>query len=177
MATMEVRAVLKGNRVVIESLGEAEPLLQGGYGSPLEDGGGSTLSPCEALYLVSEKRLKVVEGEGGLELGFRELLNKLRAVDEDVWTKYLIYRDLRKRGYVVRDGVGLGIDFRVYARGTYGEKAARYIVFGVCEGTPVPVKRLWNILYIALNMKKQLIVAVMDRRGEIVYYSLGTFSR
>ncbi len=176
MDTMEVKGVLEEETVVIQSLEDAEPLLQGGYGTRRDEGEGSILTPWEVLYLLAEDRLKVFDAATGEKLDFQVLLSKFRDVDPEVWTRYLIYRDLRKRGYVVRDGMGVGIDFRLYARGTYGKKAAKYMVYAVCEGTPIPVQKLQEALRIALNMKKRLIVAVMDRRGEIVYYSLGTFS-
>ena len=176
MELMEVNGVLEAGKVLLPSHDDADPLLQGGYGTPRDDGEGSVLSPWEALYLLAEHRLKVRDGATGEDLAFPVLLSKVRVLDPDVWTKYLIYRDLRKRGYVVRDGVGLGIDFRLYARGTYGEKAAKYLVYAICEGTPISVQAIQEVLFIALNMKKKVIVAVMDRRGEIVYYSLGAFA-
>lgn len=176
MDMLEVKGVLEEGAVLIQSLEDAEPLLQGGYGTRRDEGEGSVLAPWEALYLLVENRLKVFDVATGEDLDFQFLLNKFRCVDPEIWTRYLIYRDLRKRGYVVRDGMGLGIDFRLYARGTYGEKAAKYIVYAVCEGTPIPIQKLQEALHVALNVKKRLIVAVMDRRGEIVYYSLGTFN-
>ncbi len=168
--------VLDSGGVTISRLEDADPLLQGGYGTRSEAGDGALLAPWEALYLLAEDRLHVSDAATGDALTFQTVLSRFREDDPEVWTRYLIYRDLRKRGYVVRDGMGLGIDFRLYARGTYGEKAAKYIVYAVCEGTPIPVQKLQEALTISLNMKKRLIVAVMDRRGEIVYYSLGTFN-
>lgn len=176
MATKEIKTILEEGQVVIPSNEDAEPLLQGGYGSPREDGGGLVLAPWEALYLLAEDRIKVCDGIAGEELDFQFLLNKFRLADEEVWTKYLIYRDLRSRGYVVREGMGLGVDFRLYDRGAYGEKAAKHIVYAICEGSPTSIEKLQESLTIAQNMKKQLIVAVMDRRGEIVYYSLDQFN-
>jgi len=54
--------------------------------------------------------------------------------DSEVLTKFLIYRDLRNRGYVVKDGFGFGSDFRVYERGHFGEKGAKFLIFGLNEG-------------------------------------------
>jgi tRNA-intron endonuclease len=174
--SVKVNATFGEKRVLIPSGEDAEPLLQGGYGYRRENKEGSVLSPWEALYLLAENRLIIYDGETRIELDFQSLLSRFRAFDENVWSKYLIYRDLRSRGYVVRDGVGLGVDFRLYARGTYGEKAAKYIVYAICEGTPMLIKQIQQTLFIAQNMKKQLIIAVMDRRGEIVYYSLSQFN-
>jgi tRNA-intron endonuclease len=170
-----VTAKFMDAQVTISDQDTAQSLLEAGYGSAIDDSGGSTLSPWEALYLVAEDRLQVLDYQNEKPMTFQTLLGHFRKDDEDVWTKYLIYRDLRSRGYVVRDGFGLGVDFRLYARGTYGQKAAKYLVYTLCEGAPMATKRLRDIHSIAQNMKKQLIIAVMDRRGEIVYYSLGSF--
>ena len=172
MDKKEFEAIFKEGTVIVPDPEDANPLLQGGYGVSREDEESSTLSPCEALYLLSEDRIKILDGETEEEIDFQSLLIKFRLIDDEVWNKYLIYRDLRSRGYVVRDGIGLGVDFRLYARGTYGEKAAKFIVYAICEGTPTPIQKLQEILFIAQNMKKQIIIAVMDTRGEIVYYSL-----
>lgn len=46
------------------------------------------------------------------------------------------------------------------------------MVLAVIEGASMPVDRIRETLAMAQNMKKELIVAVMDRRGDVVYYSL-----
>ncbi len=86
--------------------------------------------------------------------------------------KYLIYRDLRSRGYVVREGFGLGIDFRVYERGEYGKATADYLILGIQEGKPTSVEELARVLKHVQSLKKELVLAVVNRRGEIVHYTL-----
>jgi len=170
MSESEVEGVFRDEKVFITRQEDADLLLKGGYGSARE--GGSVLASYEALYLLSEGRMKIIDDVTKEELSPKSLLERFEVADSEVWTKYLIYRDLRSRGYVVREGVGWGINFRAYERGAYGEKAAKFIVFAICEGNPIPVDRLREALMMAQNMKKEIIVAVMDRRGEMVYYSL-----
>jgi tRNA-intron endonuclease len=105
-------------------------------------------------------------------MGFQDVLKRFQSADENAWLKYLIYRDLRGRGYVVREGFGLGIDFRVYDRGEYGEEAAIYMIFGIREGQPVTLATLARAQMHVQSLKKKLVLAVVNRRGEIVYYSL-----
>jgi tRNA-intron endonuclease len=167
----EVESVFRDNKVVVPSQEDAEFLLESGYGIQNEDDKGSILISFEALYLLFDKRIRVID-EQNLNLDFQSLLKRFQEEDADSWTKYLVYRDLRSRGYVVRDGYGYGINFRVYGRGEYGKKAARYIVFTVYEGRPIPITKLKQVLSIAESSKKNLILAVVDRRGEIVYYTL-----
>lgn len=175
MVTREVEAILSNGDIVVPSREDADMLFQSGYGTLREDKS-AALSRCEALYLLAEGRTKVVEGAKKGEIAFKPLLERFRTEDPEIWTRYIIFRDLRSRGYVVKEGVGWGIDFRVYERGTYHKKAAKYVVYAICEGNPIPASKLEEILRLVHGMKRELIVAVADRRGEIVYYSLARFN-
>ena len=112
MSAEVFEAVFKDGRVLVSSLEEANALGRYGYGT-LKEGLGSILDSCEALYLLADGRLKLVDDETGSEMIFPELLEKFHSREAEVWTRYLIYRDLRGRGYVVRRGFGFNIDFRV----------------------------------------------------------------
>jgi len=72
----------------------------------------------------------------------------------------------------VREGFGAEIDFRIYDRGAYGKDTAAFLVVSTQEGKPVPIEDLANALGQSQSLKKELILAVMNRRGEIVYYSV-----
>ena len=72
----------------------------------------------------------------------------------------------------MREGFGSGVDFRVYERGDYNKDTAKNLVVTVQEGKPIPVETLSHALTQSLSLKKELALAVMNRRGEIVYYSV-----
>jgi tRNA-intron endonuclease len=171
--TREVKPV-RGHLVksaVSISLGEnVEDLTSRGYG--FSESGNLILTSCEALYLQSKNIVEVSKKGSRRALSFQELLHQFEPSDQNVWVKFLIYRDLRSRGYVVREGFGLRIDFRVYKRGEYGKATARYLVLGIQEGKPITAKELAQVLRHAQSLKKELLLAVVNRRGEIVYYTL-----
>ena len=157
--------------VVTVSLPEGvEELSLRGYGV-IEDSN-LRLTFYEALFLLGKETIEVNDEETGKKLGFQDLLKCFQSVDKDAWVRYLIYRDLRSRGYVAREGFGLGIDFRIYERGDYGRETAKHLIFGIQEGQPVTVEELARTQRYVQNLKKNLILAVINRRGEIVYYSL-----
>ena len=85
------------------------------------------LRSYEALYLIYTKRLIIRSKENGLD--FDSLLEPILKSDKDILTKFLIYRDIRSRGYIAKEGFGFGVDFRVYERGEFREKTSqvRYI--------------------------------------------------
>ena len=169
---MQVKALFKEGRVLVPSREGANKIYGMGFGSMLESDEGLTLSPCDALYLVEKGKVDVVDASDGSKLGFNDLLSRFMEVDERVWTKYLIYRDLRSKGYVVRDGVGLGMDFQVYGKGEFGKSLPRYIVVGLCEGESRPISEIVRAVEESETLGKELKLAVLDRRGEVVYYTV-----
>lgn len=170
----EIKAIILSDGVLVPKSEVTEGLTARGYGLPNDIG--LMLCFSEALYLLSKKIIEVRAEKAGKNLIFQELLETAIKSNEDAWIRYLIYRDLRSRGYVVREGFGSGIDFRVYKRGTYGKSAAGYLVLGIKEGLLVSVESLARILTQVQSQKKILILSVLNRRGEIVYYSLSRLS-
>lgn len=130
------------------------------------------LCPFEALYLMNQNKLVLYHRSK--QLMFNQYLRTLEKTDSKIWLRYLIYKDLRDKGYVVKDGYGFDIDFKVYEAGDYGSKPAKYLVYGIAEGTPLPVTKLYNILRRSYSLRKTLIIATVDRRSEIVYYMLSS---
>ncbi|MCW4045262.1 MAG: tRNA-intron lyase [Candidatus Bathyarchaeota archaeon] len=157
----------KGVRITEQS--SVDALSQRGYGSA--ENKVFMLAFYEALYLADKGMLEVKD-EKGKSMDFKNLLRCYEQINENAWGNYLVYRDLRSRGYVAREGFGSEIDFRVYERGAYGKDTAAYLVMSVQEGAPVPIQDLTNAMLQCQSQKKELILAVMNRRGEIVYYSV-----
>ena len=173
MNSMEaISAVYTATGIVVPALNEANSLYQDGYGSLVRDRRVLSLQPFEALYLVERQKVSIIEEKTKYRLVFRELLQRFSEDDPDIWTRYIVYRDLRTRGFVVKGGEGPDLDFLVYERGSYGKKVPRYVIYTVWEGSKVPVERLGKVLDEATGSDKILRLAVVDRRGEIVYYTL-----
>jgi len=167
-----IKASLREKDVVVSSPEGVEQLASRGYGSSQDQN--LVLTLYEALFLMGKGIIAVEAGtrKTRKEVDFQQLLSHFKKSDENAWAKYLIYRDLRSRGYVAREGFGLGIDFRLYERGEYGASAAEYLVYGIQEGQPVSLEDLTRVLKYVHSLKKQLVLAVLNRRGEVVYYLL-----
>ncbi len=161
--------ILAKNGVIISEQSSIDALASRGYGT-LEDKT-FTLTFYECLYLMDKGMLDVKDDEGR-NVDFQRLLHCYETFNENAWVKYMVYRDLRSRGYVAREGFGVGTDFRVYERGGYGKDTAPYLVLSMQEGKPLGVNVLADTMQQCQSQKKELILAVMNRRGEIVYYSI-----
>ena len=163
------RAVLDGGEVRVTDMDRFGELEESGYGSRV--GKELALRDYEALYLLYVKKLEIEGGEGKA-IGFEMLAELAQKRAGDSWTKFVIYRDLRSRGYIVREGFGFGTDLRVYERGDYPKKAAKYVVFALDEGIEKGMADLRQSVKEMARMGKEAIIAVIERRGEVIYYKV-----
>ena len=167
----QANAVYDNLTILVPSTGEADSLLQDGYGHRSEKRR-YILEPCEALYLVEKERLTVIDENERRILSFQEILNKELLNDLLLWTRYIIYRDIKGRGFVAKSTGKNGVSFSVYERGAYPKKSPSYELFTLVEGTFETLGHIEDILIEVKNSGRALKLAVIDRRGEVVYYSL-----
>ena len=134
---------------------------QSGYGRP--DGEGLRLSPQEALYLLHRQKIAVPG------YTFDSLFAAL--ADQPTFMRsFLVYRDLRERGYVVQTGPH---DFRVFRRGEKpGKGESLYLVRVLSERDPIRFEKLIEEVIASRNMRKQYVLAVVDDEEELTYYEI-----
>ncbi len=167
-AEPNIEGTLLDDHVIISNKEMQNQLESKGYGETRQ--GKFLLKPFEVLYFLFYKKLDLSRGKK--KIGFEQMLSVCSKIDENALTKFLIYRDLRVRGYAVKDGFGFGSDFRVYERGQFGEKGAKYLVFGLSEGKQEKVGTLQKNIEEITKMGKEPILAVIERRGEVIYYKI-----
>ena len=156
------------NSVRIENLSMQNILLSKGFGQKSEKE--FFLNSYESLYLVYTKRLKIMKGKK--IISFDYLLEMYQKIHDDIFTKFLIYRDLRNRGYIVKNGFGFGSDFLVYEKGQFGQKGAKYLIFAMNEGTQEKISHIQKKIEHITKMGKEPVIAVIERRGEAIYYKI-----
>ncbi len=164
-----IQATLRDGRIFVDDKDRFSELEQLGYGEA--DAKHHVLKDHEALYLMYTKKLGLKDGRGR-EVRFDQLAEEAQRRSSDSWTRFIIYRDLRSRGYVAKDGFGFGTDLRVYERGDFPRKAAKYVVFVLDEGAETTVDELRDSVRQIAKMGKEAIVAVVERRGEVIYYKV-----
>jgi len=155
-------AFLRAGKVSLPRASELMEIRERGFGELR--GRKLVLTPHEAFYLLEKGRI-TVEDENEEKVTFEELVRALSGHQEEVWVKYLVYRDMRDRGYIVRECPVF--DFEIHGKGPM-----RRYVYIVYEGGEADLKTLRRLLKRATLDKKDLILAVVDRRTDIVYYSL-----
>jgi tRNA-intron endonuclease len=134
---------------------------QSGYGR--QEPSGLRLTPQEALYLVHRQKIEIPGSTfDSLFSFFADQPGFLRS--------FLVYRDLRERGYVVQAGPH---DFRVFRRGEKpGTGESLYLVRVLSERDPVLFGKLIEEVIASRNMRKQYVLAVVDDEDELTYYEI-----
>ena len=167
-ADPEIQGVLIKNQTIILEPNRQQELEQKGYGEIEKDK--LFLKSFESLYLLYTGILTIFKGKKNVN--FNSFLQICKKQDDTILTKFLVYRDLRTRGYIVKDGFGFGPDFRVYGKGDFGEKGAKFLVFGLNEGKQEKLGKLQKKVEEITKMGKEPIIAVIQRQGEIIYYKI-----
>ena len=163
-----VQGELVNGRMLVSDEKAIDELTKKGYGE--RDGKQYLLQLYEALYLLHLNKITVKHKNSVID--FDKLVDVSLKQDEAALTRFLVYRDLRSRGYVAKEGFGFGVDFRVYERGEYGNRSAKYVVFGINEGTEMGIDKLNSAIEQICRMGKEAVIAVIERRGEVIYYKV-----
>lgn len=179
----QIEGIIEKQKVRIEDPEGIEEFYENSYIGDLEDENDENsalyLDALEVLLLTERRRLLLwKDNDKEKELyDFEGLLTHFTQFDDRLWQKYIIYMDLRKRGYIVRVGYGDGIDFRVYKRGAnFKEDSAKYLIFPVFEGSSIELRNLDLISRVAMSSRKDLIIATVDRLSKATYYSVRKFN-
>ncbi len=128
------------------------------------------LSFVEALYLIQKGRLKVFDGRKK-ELSEEEFIKKAMKKDSCFLTRFIVFSDLRERGYIVKTALKFGADFRVYDRGVKpGEDHAKWVVFPVHESSSLTWYEFAAKNRVAHSTRKRLLLGVVDAENDVSYW-------
>ena len=152
-------------KIIVNETRFKDQLRNKGFGEAFDNE--YILNSLETLYLLSNNKLKLF---GKKQYNFSSFLKILLKKDKKILTKYLIFRDLRSKGYVVKEGFGFGTDFRIYERGEHGKKPSKYVSIGINEGLSIKSKDFVDTIDQIEKMGKDTVIAVIERRGEVIYY-------
>ncbi|MFQ5910760.1 MAG: tRNA-intron lyase [Thermoplasmata archaeon] len=167
-------AVLKDGEIEIHDESKASQIHNKGYFGKPQPGGALKLELIEGLYLMENGRMDVKSKGKRVDIG--ALIRLAHRREENFEIRYLVYRDLRKRGYVVKTGIR-PLDFRVFPRGgSPASTPTRYWVAAVSERAVFDLRKLHNLLERATVARKTLLAAIVDEEGDLTYYRISKVS-
>jgi tRNA-intron endonuclease, archaea type len=161
-----IRGQLKNNRVILGPEALPDLFEQGYFGRP--KGKGLELPLVEAAYLLDRSRIKI--SSDGNELEFKAFFQVASSLEKGFEFRYVVYKDLRERGYYVQPGRP---DFRVYPRGGHpGKSPAEFYVLVISERMPLPIQEVIEPVRVAGQMRKKLMLAIVDEESDITFYEV-----
>ncbi|ABR54361.1 tRNA intron endonuclease [Methanococcus vannielii SB] len=165
-----IPAKLSDERIVIYDKDGISRLNEKRYGELHENF--LSLSYVEALYLVAKDWVLIRDKKNKI-LSFEELHEIAHVIDKKLCIRYLVYKDLRNRGYTVRTGLKYGSDFRLYERSNIDEVHSKYLVKVFSEEIPCEISEITGFVRVAHSVRKELVIAIVDADGSVVYYNMG----
>ena len=155
--------------VRVEAADEASAIYGKGYFGTPEPGGGLTLDRYESVYLAEMGRLELPppRGPGPAWAGvFRRAVRS----DRGFAVRYLVYRDLRQRGYVVRASPPPAA-FAVLPRGGILHKTpSKFWVEALSERAPFDLARIFDLAERSQGARRLLWLALVDEESDLTYY-------
>ena len=171
-----IEVLVVGSKALILDDKKGNELFKRFFGKPfgvqkpkpeVEYRGPFILSLYESLYLCKRGVLRpVIQGKA---VTCDELASYARNQIPDFDVKYLVYENLRDRGYIVRSGLKFGADFAVYEIGP-GYEHAPYVVLIAKRGTemdPISIVRIGRVSH---SVRKKTVLAIVDPETKSVNY-------
>lgn len=125
----------------------------------------------EALYLVETKKAAVIASNKTLSLS--EIIKKYAKKDKNILQKYLVFKDLRNKGHILKAGLKFGVDFRCYEKGERPSREhAKYLVYIINEKKKLDIKDFCSKARIAHSTNKILLIAIVDSEEDITYFEV-----
>ncbi len=128
-------------------------------------------APIEALYLMQEKKMQLFSK--AKPISFESMLKKVKKTDTKIETKLSVFSDLRKKGYVLKTALKYGAEFRIYNKGENPRTAhARWVLYTSREHDVLNWHDFTAKNRVAHSSKKNLLLAIVDDEGDILYYEV-----
>ncbi|MEM4215177.1 MAG: tRNA-intron lyase [Candidatus Pacearchaeota archaeon] len=163
------KAFLAGERVFSTAKEAFDLYNRSHFGEPIEKK--IYYSLVEALYLLDMKKIAIYEGKK--KLSHDAFIERAQKLEQNFWTRYCVFRDIRSRGYIVKTALKFGADFRVYDRGVKpGKEHAKWIVYPVFETNTLTWHEFAAKSRVAHSTRKNLLIAIVDDEGDVTYYQV-----
>lgn len=125
------------------------------------------LDLIEAVYLAEKGIIEVRNNERVMSV--EELMSYGKKSYERFEEKYIVYKDLREKGFVVTPGIKFGSDFAVYKHGP-GIEHAPFIVQVKLADDELSAAELIRSGRLATTVRKKFVIAIPNLQEKSVMY-------
>src|SRR5918994_2406230 len=165
------------NRIIIWSIEDSRALFGSGYygkpiGIPKPKGIDFdvpiVLDLIEGCYLVEREKLSILS-KLGKTISVRRIKTMCRKQYDNFDAKYLVFKVLKGKGYIVSPGIKFGCDFAVYERGP-GIDHAPFLVQVMTKEEIMTASAIILSGRLATTVKKQFLIAIPRIRDKTVEF-------
>ena len=166
---MTISGELQGTGVIIKKPKDLGRLYsKSHFGTPLS-GNILQLDLLESVYLSGEQKLKVFQEKK--ELTFEDLVRQGVQHIEEFEIKYLVFRDLRKRGYAIKLDSGV-VGFAFHQIPLKKEEKSPCFISVFSERDILDLEHTRGLIKKVSDRKGVLWFAIVDEEGDITYYDV-----
>ncbi|MFA6064477.1 MAG: tRNA-intron lyase [archaeon] len=157
------------NKVVVEDSTLKGTLVEKGFGE--SKGRNLVLDLFETAYLVDKGKIAVLDKKDK-KVPLKKIISLGLESDKSFYSKFIVYSDIKEKGYCIKTGLKFGFDFRVYPKGKkMGEVHSQYGLHVAPENEKLSMTQISRMTRLAGNIHITALIAVVDRENEINYYS------
>lgn len=142
-------------------------LISKGYGVKKEKY--LELDLFESYYLAEKQKITVILKDKELSIDDFEkhCIDKIKNFKD----KFLVYKDFKEKGYIVKDGAIFGFDFRIYEGKSKTHEHTKYVV-DVKRTHKDEMNKVIKSERLANSVKTKYIIAIIDLEDKITKIKL-----
>jgi len=131
-------------------------------------GEGLQLSFVEALYLIEKKIIDVFSIDGK-KISKDKILKIVQKIQPDIDLRIIVFKDLKKRGLIVKTGFKFGTHFRAYTKSP-NETHAEYLIHVVKKDFKSIWSEISRAVRLAHSVNKEIIFARVDKKIDYIKF-------
>jgi len=118
----------------------------------------SELSLIEAYYLLERDEITIFDVKENKNINPKKFYEIAKKIHHKFEEKYIIYKDLREKGYIPRPGLKFGADFVVYKKGP-GLEHSLFMVHVLPHDSEITAIDMVRAGRLATSVRKKFVIA------------------
>ena len=134
-----------------------------------------TIDLIEGAYLLEEEKIKIFEKDK--KINFEELFRKSIKNIPNFEILYIVFRDLRKKGLIVKISDNKDFDFKILKnKKNLNDDNIQFFVKVFSERDIIDIRKIKKLIDESFNKNGILWFSIVDEEGDITYYDLSTIN-
>ncbi len=168
----KISGIFSTDFIITEDSNEARELYNQSRFGGFSDDGKLHISLIEAYFLLEKEKIEILDGRNK-PIKTESFLKKTKKLIPNFLVKYIVYKDMRNRGYIIKTALKFGADFRVYDRGIRpGVDHAKWVLYPIHESVMLTWHEFAAKNRVAHSTKKRLLLGIVDEEMDVTYYEI-----